>query len=259
MKRLFIPLTILLSALSVAGQSEHSVDASDLPGMVKRGLAVIARGPYRYTTAFEGHKNVVLEVDAKASIRVKSYNSRTGVTGECVIIGERMYHRSGTGPWNSQTKEEFQKAQAQLLPAIKDARARKDRAAHQRLLGLTLNNFAIFYALHRPLSTPIYSPTASGISDKTIAFIGQRLYKNKVARFYRWTGNHNNGAPASKDTVVRTEILYAFDQQTGALLMAETRRDWVYESKHRTHFEMDEWVPDPEITITAPVAEDLEP
>lgn len=250
---------IILSALSVAGQSEHSVNMSDFPGMVRRGLEAIGRGPYRYTTTFQRYKNVVLEVDAKGSIRVKSYDSRTGGTGECVIIGERMYHRSGTGPWNSQTKEEFQKAQVQLTAAIKDARARKDTAAQERLLALTLNNFAIFYALHRPLSTAIYYPNASGIYDKTLEFIGERQYKNKAARFFRWTGNHGNGTPASKGTVVRTEILYAFDQQTGALLQAETRRDWVYESKPMIHFEIDAWELDPVIAITAPVAEDLKP
>ena len=257
MKPLSIAVMITLSVLSVAGQSEHSVNISDFPGMVRRGLEAVGRGPYRYTTTFQRYNNVVLELDGKGSIRVKSYDSRTGSTGECVIIGERMYHRWGTGPWNSQTKKEFQKAQVQLTPAIKDARARKDTAAHERLRALTLNNFAIFYALHRPLSTAIYYPNASGIYDKTLEFIGERHYKNKAARFFRWTGSHRNGTPA--DTVVRTEILYTFDQQTGALLKAETRRDWVYGSKPMTHFEMDAWEPDPEIIITAPVAEGLTP
>jgi hypothetical protein len=257
MNRFAIALIILLSTVFVAGQSDHSVNVTDFPAMVRRGLEVIARRPYRYATILDGHKNITLEVDANASIRVKSYNSRTGVTGECVIIGERIYHRSGNAPWTSQSKDEFQKAQVQLTAAIKDARSKKDTVTQARLLGLTINNFAIFYALYRPLSTAVYYPNASGISDKRLKFVGERPYKRKVARFFRWTGNYGNGTAASNDSVVRTEILYAFDQQTGALLMAETRRDWEYESMPKTQFEINEWEPDTAIVITAPVGEDL--
>jgi hypothetical protein len=179
MRKLVLTYAVFLCTLTVAGQAERAT--ADLPGMVNRGLNISTRGAYRYTLKIEQNKTVIFEVDSQGSLRVKDSDDRTGVISECVIIGERIYHRWGDYPWISQTKDEFEKAQAALGAAVKEARAKKDTEAFQRAKSATLNNPAIFRALWKPASNAVVGADSSGMSDKSIAFLGNLRYKDKLA------------------------------------------------------------------------------
>ena len=227
---------------------------SHLTGMVNAGLKAIERGPYRYTSTIEGNKTMTLEVDAKRYIRVKNSDNRSGVVSECIVIGDRIFHRFGTYPWIAQTREEFEKAQVTLSGVMKEARANKDNEVFERAKSATLNNPAIFQALIRPSISAVIAGSDSSVSGKTIAFIGNLPYKEKVARFYRLRWNVTEFTIPSPGLLgVRWEIVYAFDQKTGALLNAQTRSETLHESTTRKFFINDEWEPDPSIVITEPL------
>jgi hypothetical protein len=252
MRKLLLTYAVLLCTLTVAGQAE-SVTVADLHGMVHRGLKISTRGAHRYTLKMEQNKTVVLEVDGKGSLRVKDSDDRAGVISECIIIGERMYHRWGNYPWISQTRDEFDKAQATLGAAIREAKAKKDTEAFQKAKSATLNNPAIFRALWRPASNAVVGSDSSGMSDKSIAFVGNLPYKDTLASFYRLHGNTSKfTSPTPGLLSIETDIVYAFDPKTGALLQAQMRQDVVYESTKKTFFTTDEWEQDMSIVITPP-------
>jgi hypothetical protein len=250
MRRLTFAITVLLCTLTAVGQGERSI-VPDLRGIVNRGFKVTARSAYRHTLKVEQIQRITLEVDAKGSIRVKHYDDRSGVISECITVGGRIYHRWGNYPWMSQTKDEFEKAQVVLTAAIKEAKAKKETEAFQKAKAATLNNPAIFHALWRPTSNAIVASNSSAASEPSIAFLGNLPYKNKLAGFYRLILNTTHSAPPS--FALRTEIVYTFDLENGALLKAQTRQDQVYESKTKTFFTTDEWEPDPSLVITPPV------
>ena len=251
-RRLLLAYVVFIFTLSVAGQGS-SVTVADLSGVVNRGLKSIERGPYRYSSRIEGNRTMTLEVDAKRSIRVKNSDLRTGIVTECIIIGGRIYHRSGYYPWISQTRDEFETAQGTLTALMKHARANKDSEAFERAKSATLNNPAIFQALIRPSISAVIAGSDASVSGKTIAFIGNLPYKDKVARLYRLRWNVTEFPKPSPGILsVRTEIVYAFDQETGALLNAQTRSETAYESTTKTFFITDEWESDPSLVITPP-------
>ena len=253
MKRFLLCIAVFLGALDAAGQ-EARVSVADFRGMVNGGLKVATRGPYRHTSKVEGIKTITLEVDPKGSVRVKASDERAGVASECVLIGTQIYHRWGIYPWISQTRDEFEKSQITLGAAMKEARAKKDTEAFEKAKGATLNNMAIFQALWKPTTNAVAAANGSDASEQSIDFLGHHPYKCKFASVYRMHWNTTKFAsPVPRLLAIRTEIEYAFDSKTGALLGAQTRQDVVYESETKKFFTTDEWEFDPFIVITEPL------
>ena len=137
---------------------------------------------------------------------------------------------------------------------MKEARAKKDTEAFEKARGATLNNPAIFLALWKPTTNSVAAANGSDASEQSIAFLGHLPYKGKSASFYRMHWNTTKFAsPVPRLRAIRTEIDYAFNSKTGALMQAQTRQDVVYESETKTFFTTDEWEFDPSIVITEPL------
>ena len=252
MRTILIALTILVGTSLVFGQAKEQITPQNFNEMVRRGLKVMESGPYRYTRT-ESHQTVTTEVDAKRSIRTTSIDNRTGETGECMIIGERIYHRSNLTPWTGQTMEEYRKAQVVLGAAMRDAKARKDHEAFKSARAATANNLAIFTALYKPSGRAVLTPSGSKPSDLTVTFVGNRPYRDTAA-FYSLRVFTDEFPPPSEVRDLQTDGLYAFDAESGALLKAELRFEWSYKSEKKTSSTVEEWERDTSIVVAPPVA-----
>ncbi len=254
MKQLPILFAFLMCTLSVAAQEERRVTVSDLSGMVYRGLEAIERlAPYRYTTTSKS-ESIRLEVDSKR-IRSTSFNSYTGaIDSECIMIGDQIYQRWGTGPWIVRTRHEYTAAQANRSAEMKDALSKNDTDTYKRLSAAP-HNKATSAAIFRLGTEVMTEPTNSNMSDKAITFLGRENYKDKVFSVYRFRGNvyRDKFSPSTELRLLRIEILYWFEKGTGALRKERTKLDWVYDSKTTTHVNFYEWEPDSSIVISQPV------
>lgn len=242
---------LLVCALSVTGQEDRTVTVEDLPGMVYRGTKEIKR-PYRFTTK-GGGLGFRLEVDGKGSIRTSSFNRKTGeVDSECIVIGDQIYERSGTGAWTVQTRQEYISAREKKVAAMKDAAAKSDDATYKKLLTAAPRNTATFHAMNPSTPAVIVEPTNANISNKTIEFIGEESRTGNVLRLYRFQGTTDMAKPGNDLREFRLEIVYGFEKVSGALLFARSQDSWVYESKINTFASTYEWEQDPSIVIIAP-------
>src|SRR5687767_15061397 len=93
-----------LSAFSIVGQEPQVIAVSDFNRMLYLGMEASARTPFRVTETTRG-RVLQFEMDRKRSVRTASFNSKTGeVYSECVIVGDRIYERSGSGGWTVSTR-----------------------------------------------------------------------------------------------------------------------------------------------------------
>lgn len=203
---------------------------------------------------------LTVETDRLGSSRAKYVNAATGtLDSECVVIGDSIYERSGNGPWKMRTRAVYDAEQAARTKALNKARAEKDPQTYERIRAAAFRK-ATFFAINGP-HAPWFGQAsmnifAKGFLDETvITASGREILNGRSTRMYKITGVNNKLPPTVRGTVLknRHENDYWFDEKTGAIVKARTRRDEFRGDAIVTDVVTYEWELDPQIQIKAPV------
>lgn len=249
-------LSFSVFAPALLGQGSF-VRFADFTRMLRDGLRVnseLTRGSsYRFTqtrTIPQPDMVTTTEVSSRGYVRTTvSGNGRSSVA-QAVIAGNSIYELSGDGPWTVQTKDEYKAAEAERSAAEKKALAENDVKKYTELRAKYNSAAAAAMRHSMKLMDPAF---ALGHANQAAVVTYQReeTVNGRTLRVYNYNGiSPEMLRPGPHE--LRANVTFWFDTSNGALVKAQTRLDWIYDSKTSTNGWIYEWELDPQIVITSP-------
>ena len=255
-KSAIIVVTLLLAA-GLAHSQRPQMDLGEFSRMLMRGIITnesSAGVTFRFRSVRErpAGAEVIIERSEDGSLRAVQTNAAKTSADECIMIGDTLYERSSFGVWYSQTLAEYNEAEKVRTDLMKKALSGKDTALYNRLSSQP--NPATLAAINKAPFTAYglfqnFPPGATVIDD------GYEVYKGRRLSRYIVVGIVTKFNPPSGSVKYSSaEYRFGFDFETGFLVKARSKIDWVYDTRTDTFINSYEWELDPRIVVQAPAA-----
>lgn len=208
----------------------------------------------RYTET-RGDWVLAVESDRNGSARASYVNTATGfLDSECVVVGDKMYERSGSTAWAMRTVAEYKAEQAAKADSLTKARAANDHATYSRIFAahnIRATNSAMMARIIFNFGQGVLNPPLNGV----IAATGSASLNGRIVKMYKLTAPYRDMPPTLGGSAykVRHEREYWFDERTGAIAKARSRNDTVVGSQTTTEIVLFEWHIDHSLAITPPI------
>ena len=209
--------------------------------------------PHRYKRTEEHRSSSpveIVEIDAKGSVRATIYEVETGqIDSESIVVGDQIYERTKDGQWTLLTREMYFARQKLRRDAMNNALAAGDNKKY-RELSASFNPASSAALIKSPFGA--FGSVGNLTPDSVYIYTGTGSYNGRKVSTYRVDRTAKDLKPGLIECIVY--LSYWFDEETGILLKARTKYDWVYAAKTETYTTVYEWEYDPSIRITLPLS-----
>lgn len=192
----------------------------------------------------------IVEIDEKGTARATIYEVETGqIDSESIVFGDQIYERTKNGDWVLLTREAYFARQKLRRDAMNNALAAGDNKKY-RELSASYNPASSAALIKSPFSA--YGAIGNLTPDSVYTYTGTVSYNGRKVSTYRVDRIAKDLKPGLIECIVY--LSYWFDEETGLLLKARTKYDWVYPAKTETYTTVYEWEYDPSIRIIPPLS-----
>ena len=268
MKNLIVILVIFYSSLGIVGQSKTAEDEwKDLRRLFGDSYRTFLRATnsgFRYVET-QDDRVLTIEKDNNVSWvnstwRVAHINRVEGVPdSECILKGDVIFERLGTGPWTKRTRAVYQSELGKRFSDLSakekekhehgiDERIREEIKTNATYIAMAPGAFVGAGFAHLNVFEDGY------LDDRVLTSLGTEQVNGRSTRKYRILGT-NNKIPATVRGTLRKNVfenLYWFDTKTGILAKAILKRVEITGDRIETKIVQYEWEIVPQLVITAP-------
>ena len=196
----------------------------------------------------------IVEIDEKGLVRARIFEPETGqIDSESIIFEDQIYERTKDGDWRSSTREAYFARQTSRRNAMNDALVSGDNKKY-RELSSSFNPASSAALIGSPFSQ--FGSIANLTPDSVYTYTGRGSYNGRKVLTYRVDRVEEvftSDKPDLKECIVH--LSFWFDEETGILLKARTKYEWVYTAKIEAYTTVYEWEFDPPIQIRLPFSQ----
>jgi hypothetical protein len=260
-----VVLVLLIAAFSTFGQQPNAaiITPEDFRPIFNAGFRVtqeLGKQGLRYT---ETRRDGVLTVENDRRGVVRASYSMSGILqNECIVNGDRIYERTGQGPWIIRTQAEFKAEQTARAEVLTRARAEKDHETYNRVFAETRKRIFVqagyqtdsgltFRAFR--INSTMLSFASPGVDNRVITELGPSEHKGKAVRLFRYTADRQNVPYGRGFRKHRLGVEYWFEHKTGAVMKIRTLNEWSSDVETTKEIDVHEWELDPYFEIKVPI------